>query len=71
MKYKTETQIVKIKLPVGKDTTFNGREKHMNVEIQRCIDSYNNMGYMVIEKTPVNKTSTHATVKFVIQKLLR
>lgn len=71
MAYIKETHLVKIKLPVGKDITFNKREKHMNVEIQKCIDNYNQRGYMVVEKTPSNKTSTHATVKFVVQKLIR
>jgi hypothetical protein len=66
----TKTDLVKINLPTGPNITFNLREKHMNVEIQKCIDAYNKNGYMVVEKNPVNKTSTHATVKFVIQKIV-
>jgi hypothetical protein len=64
-----ETQLVKIPLPDNANTTFRDREKHMNVEIQKCIDEYNKKGYMVIEKTAVNKTSTHATIKFIVQRI--
>lgn len=71
MKYTTETQLVKIPLPTGLNSTFNSREKQMNTEIQKRIDLYNQQGYMVIEKTAVNKSSTHATIKFVVQKLIR
>jgi hypothetical protein len=64
------TELVKIDIPTGINVSFNDRERSLNVEIQRLIDLYNEDGYTVVEKTPVNKTSTHATVKFVIQKLI-
>lgn len=64
------TELVKINLPSGLNTDFNSRERHLNVEIQKLIDSYNNRGYTVVEKNPINKTATHATVKFVVQKLI-
>lgn len=66
-----ETHLIRIDYPRGINVTFNTREKHMNVEIQKHIDSFANRGYTVIEKTPITKTSTHATVKFVVQKLVR
>ena len=71
MAYIKETQLVKINYPNNKNSTFNTREKHLNVEIQKCIDGYNQRGCMVIERNVINKTATHATVKFVIQKLIR
>jgi hypothetical protein len=71
MKYKTEAQLVKIQLPTGLNSSFNSREKQMNTEIQKRIDLYNQQGYMVIEKTVINKSSNHATIKFVVQKLIR
>jgi hypothetical protein len=67
----TESHLVKINLPNQQNSTFNSREKHMNVEIQKCIDSYNKRGYMVVEKNAINKTATHATIKFVVQKLIK
>lgn len=71
MAYKKETQLVKINYPNDRNSTFNSREKHLNVEIQKCIDEYNQRGCMVVERNVINKTSTHATVKFVVQKLIR
>jgi hypothetical protein len=71
MVYLKETQLVKINYPNDINSTFNTREKHLNVEIQRCIDSYSQNGCMVVERNVINKTSTHATVKFVIQKLTK
>ena len=64
------TELVKIDIPTGINVSFNDRERTLNVEIQKIIDSYNKSGYTVVEKNPVNKTSSHATVKFVIQKLI-
>lgn len=64
------TELVKIDIPTGINVSFNDRERTLNVEIQKIIDSYNKDGYTVVEKNPVNKTSSHATVKFVIQKLI-
>lgn len=71
MLYKKETHLVKIKIPNNANSTFNTREKHLNIEIQKCIDSYNNRGIMVIEKNIINKTAEHANVKFTTQKLIK
>jgi hypothetical protein len=64
-----ENHLIRIDYPKGPNVTFNTREKHMNVEIQKQIDTFANKGFTVIEKTPITKTSTHATVKFVVQKI--
>jgi hypothetical protein len=69
--YISETHLLKINIPNKQDSTFNSREKHMNVEIQKAIDSYNKRGYMVVEQSAINKTATHATIKFVVQKLIK
>ncbi len=65
---KTETKLISIKFPTTKPLSFGEREKYMNVEIQKQIDLFNQQGYGVIEKTPVNKTASSASIKFVIQK---
>ena len=66
---KIEKQLIKIDLPNGLNVSFNERERHISVEIQKIIDSYNQRGFTVVGKDIVNKTSTHATVNFVVQKL--
>jgi hypothetical protein len=66
-----EKHLIKINIPEKLNSNFNFREKHINIEIQKNIDSYNDKGYMVVEKSILNKTSTHATVRFMVQKLVK
>lgn len=68
---KPETKIISIKFPTTKPLSYGDREKHLNVEIQKHIDSFNQQGYGVIEKTPINKTAYSASVKFVVQKYFK
>lgn len=65
---KSETKVISIKFPNNKPLSYADREKYMNVEIQKQIDLFNQQGYGVVEKTPINKTASAASVKFVIQK---
>jgi hypothetical protein len=65
------TENVKIPLDSGPNATFNSRERKINVEVQKLIDSYNQRGYHVISKDVVNKTSSHAVVKFTLQQMVR
>ena len=65
-----QKELIKIALPNALNTTFNQRERHLNVEIQKLIDSYNQRGFTVVERETVTKSSSHATVRFVIQKLM-
>ena len=64
------TETVKITLPNNLNSTFNSRERHLNVEIQKVIDSYNKKGYTVVDHEAIHKTGTHATVKFNIQNMI-
>lgn len=66
-----ETKVISIKFPKDKPLSYGEREKYMNVEIQKQIDSFNQQGYGVIEKTPINKTAFSASVKFVVQKYFK
>jgi hypothetical protein len=63
-----ETHLIKIGFPTGPNITFGMRENAMNVGIQKQIDSFTEKGYAVLEKIPILKTTTHATVRFVVQK---
>jgi hypothetical protein len=65
---KAETKIIAIRFPNDKPLSYGEREKYMNVEIQKQIDLFNQQGYGVMEKTPINKTASTASIKFVIQK---
>ena len=64
------SELVKITLPQGPEVTFNSRERKINTEIQKLIDSYNKRGFTVVERDIIHKTNTHATVKFILQKLI-
>jgi hypothetical protein len=62
------TENVKIKLS-EKDTSFAARERKINTEVQKQIDLYNSQGFNVVETTTVNKTGSHAVVKFSLIKM--
>lgn len=68
---KTETKIILVKFPTTKPLSYSDREKLLNVEIQKNIDFFNQQGYGVIEKAPINKTANTASIKFVIQKYFK
>ena len=65
------TENVKIPLQNTPDTTFNSRERVINVEIQKLIDAYSKRGLTVVDREVVNKTATHANVKFTLQPMFR
>ena len=54
-----------------KDQTFGERERTLNFEIQKLIEFYNQKGYTVVDHKPVNKSSTHAIVEFVLNPIKR
>jgi hypothetical protein len=54
-----------IKIQINKpNATFSEREKYINTEIQKIIDSYNNKGFNVLSHSVKNKTNSFATVEF-------
>lgn len=63
---KTDT----IKIQLKSESTFNQRERMINVEIQKTIDEYNSKGYMVLNHEIANKTDTFATVKFTLKQMI-
>jgi hypothetical protein len=65
-----ESHLVKIPLPDKPDVSFNQRERIISTEVQKLIDAYNKQGRTVVDREIINKTSTHATVKFTTQKLI-
>lgn len=64
-------EIVKIPLENTLTSTFNSRERKINTEIQKLIDSYAQRGFTVVNREITTKTSTHAAVKFTLQKMFR
>lgn len=65
------TETVKIPLQNNLNTTFNSRERTINTEIQKLIDSYAQRGFTVVNREIITKTSTHATVKFTVQQMFK
>jgi predicted GNAT superfamily acetyltransferase len=70
MQHIKRTEVVRVNLPNDLNTTFNSRERTLNVEIQKVIDAYNKKGFTVVDREIVHKSATHASVKFIIQKLI-
>ena len=62
---------VKIPLSNTPNTTFNDRERTINVEIQKIIDAYSKRGLTVVDREVTTKTATHANVKFTLQQMFR
>jgi hypothetical protein len=62
---------VKIPIKNSPNTTFNDRERTINVEIQKIIDAYSKIGLTVVDREIVTKTATHANVKFTLQQMFR
>lgn len=61
-----------IKIDFKKDNgNFSDRERTLSFEIQRIIDSYHNKGLLVLEHKILMKSTTHALVEFVYQKMKR
>lgn len=65
------TENVKIPLKNLPNTTFNDRERTINVEIQKLIDAYSKRGLTVVDREITNKTATFANVKFSLQQMFR
>jgi cellobiose phosphorylase len=65
------TELVKIPLENTLNCTFNTRERKINTEIQKLIDSYAQRGFTVINREITTKTATHAAVKFTLQRMFR
>lgn len=64
----TKTDTVKIQLKPA--SSFNERERMINVEIQKTIDLFNSKGYTVINHDVANKTDSYATVKFTLKRMI-
>jgi hypothetical protein len=62
-------EIVKIKIP-NKNLNFSDREKFINTEIQKIIDSYNRKGFTVVSHSIMTKNSLTASIKFELIKML-
>lgn len=63
------TEIRRITLPNSPVTSFNQRERQLNVSIQKLIDEYQTKGYKVVNRDITYKTATHANVKFDLQTM--
>lgn len=62
-------EIVKIQIP-NKNLDFSTREKFINTELQKIIDSYNNKGFTVLNHSIINKNSSYANVQFQLVQIL-
>lgn len=61
-------ETIKIEMPLTE--SFSVREKHINVEIQKTIDKYNSIGFVVLNHEILNKTNTYASVRFSLKKMV-
>jgi hypothetical protein len=65
-----QKEIIKINMP-NKNLTFSEREKFINTETQKIMESYNNRGYIVISHSILNKSGSGVSVQFDIQQMPR
>jgi hypothetical protein len=63
-------EIVKIEIK-NQNLTFGDRERFINTEIQKVIDSYNKRGFNVINHSLQNKSANFATVNFDLVEMPR
>ena len=63
------SEIVKIPF-VKPNQSFSDREKRINTEIQKLMESYSNKGYIVLNHTVLNKTDSNASVKFNLKQMV-
>ena len=60
-----------IKIPFTKpNLSYSDREKTINTEIQKIMDSYNSKGFIVISHSILNKTDSNASVNFNFKKMI-
>jgi hypothetical protein len=59
---------VKIEIK-NQNLSFGDRERLINTEIQKIIDSYNKRGFNVLSHTLQNKTGSFASVNFDLLKM--
>lgn len=62
-------ETIKILLPTA-NADFSKREKIINVQIQKLIESYNDKGFIVLGHQVVNKSNAHASVQFDLKKMI-
>ena len=63
----TETVVIKIK---DGNLSFSDRERIVNTEILKQIDSFKSKGFIVIDHNILNKTNSHATVNFSLKRMV-
>ena len=61
---------VKIEIK-NQNLSFGDRERLINTEIQKLIDSYNKRGFNVLSHTLKNKTGSFASVNFDLLQMPR
>jgi predicted GNAT superfamily acetyltransferase len=60
-------ELVKIEIP--ESSSFGERERQINVQTQKLIDSFVSRGYLVIDHKIINKASAYATIGFTLRKI--
>lgn len=63
-------EIVKIEI-TNQNLSFGDRERYINTELQKVIDSYNKRGYNVLSHSLQNKSASFATVSFDLVEMPR
>lgn len=59
-----------IKIEIKKpNLSFSEREKFFNTEIQKIMEKYNSLGFIVLEHKTINKGSTSASIEFSLKKM--
>jgi hypothetical protein len=63
----TETVRIAITKP---NLSFSDREKFINTNIQKIMENYKQSGMIVMNHNVVNKSDSHASVKFNLTKMV-
>lgn len=63
-------ELIKIKTK-KENMSYSEREKFINTEIQKIIDSYNQQGYIVLGHNVLNKASMHTSVEFTLKQMIK
>jgi hypothetical protein len=63
----TETVVIKIK---DGNLSFSDRERIINTQILKQIDSFKSKGFIVIDHNILNKNNSHATVNFSLKRMV-
>jgi chorismate synthase len=60
-----------VKIELKPNSSFNQRERTINEQVQKNIDSFSSKGYITISHKINNKTEKFASVEFILQPMIK